>query len=555
MKNRYENPIIHGVRNILLVLLPTFAISSASAQDCYAGLRQGWLEKAHANKPELRQTTHQPVAIIEVDEDETAFQNLRARRLSDASPLYTQSLAANSGVIVDFGDHMTGYVSFSLKSLNRTPDAPVRLKFTFGESLGEVAAPLDPYTGALSRAWLQDETVTVVFMPEEITIPRRVAFRYVRIDVAAAPNYEFCFENLVCRASTSASAEPEPLPANVSEEIREIDRIGLNTLRECMQTVFEDGPKRDRRLWIGDLYLQALANNASFDQQDLTRRCLYLLAAVSAEDGRLHGTLLENPFPHPQQGQFLLDYSLLYNVTLLDYLNATGDTRTALDLWPVALRQLDNVLPYLQEDGLLDFEKANSEWWVFFDWREGLHREVALHGLTAFALEKTYELASALGIADEVKEIPALVRGMREAGRKHYYDRRSGMFVGKLDPQVSYISQIWAVLGGLANRDQARKALLNAAEYDGAVRPGTPYAYHYYIQALLDSGLEQEAYDTLRDYWGGMVRKGADTFWEAYDPADDFLSPYHFVQMNSYCHAWSCTPVYFIRNYPRIFQR
>ena len=51
-----------------------------------------------------------------------------------------------------------------------------------------------------------------------------------------------------------------------------------------------------------------------------------------------------------------------------------------------------------------------------------------------------------------------------------------------------------------------------------------------------------------------MLEKGADTFWEAYDPNDDFLSPYNFFPVNSYCHAWSCTPVYFIRKYPEIFQ-
>jgi hypothetical protein len=51
-----------------------------------------------------------------------------------------------------------------------------------------------------------------------------------------------------------------------------------------------------------------------------------------------------------------------------------------------------------------------------------------------------------------------------------------------------------------------------------------------------------------------MIKKGADTFWEVYDPADEFKSPYGFFPVNSYCHAWSCTPVYFIRKYPKIFQ-
>ena len=42
-----------------------------------------------------------------------------------------------------------------------------------------------------------------------------------------------------------------------------LDRVSQRTLRDCMQTVFEDGPKRDRRLWLGDLRLQALANYAT----------------------------------------------------------------------------------------------------------------------------------------------------------------------------------------------------------------------------------------------------------------------------------------------------
>ena len=67
--------------------------------------------------------------------------------------------------------------------------------------------------------------------------------------------------------------------------------------------------------------------------------------------------------------------------------------------------------------------------------------------------------------------------------------------------------------------------------------------------------LNEEAKKLLIDYWGGMVEKGADTFWEVYDPKDDYLSPYNFFPMNSYCHAWSCTPVYFIHKYPDIFQK
>ncbi len=43
-------------------------------------------------------------------------------------------------------------------------------------------------------------------------------------------------------------------------------------------------------------------------------------------------------------------------------------------------------------------------------------------------------------------------------------------------------------------------------------------------------------------YWGGMLKHGADTFWQVYVPGDDRRSRYGSHLMNSYCHAWSCTP-------------
>ena len=49
--------------------------------------------------------------------------------------------------------------------------------------------------------------------------------------------------------------------------------------------------------------------------------------------------------------------------------------------------------------------------------------------------------------------------------------------------------------------------------------------------------------------WGGMIELGADTFYEVYVPDDPEFSPYGDRKINSLCHAWSCTPSYFIRKY------
>ena len=87
-----------------------------------------------------------------------------------------------------------------------------------------------------------------------------------------------------------------------------------------------------------------------------------------------------------QDKQFLYEYALLYNVTLKDYLEATGDMETVKDLWPVAKKQLDIVRTNVKTDGLMDFEKVKKDWWVFFDWKEDLYKEVPLQGVSILSL-------------------------------------------------------------------------------------------------------------------------------------------------------------------------
>ncbi|WP_080905686.1 family 78 glycoside hydrolase catalytic domain [Parabacteroides sp. Marseille-P3160] len=539
--------------NLALIL---FSMGMALyAQDFYtAGERRHWLEKAHEYTPKLVETDMKPMNIVDIVKDQQAFQGWKAVRGSSMELFYKSPIKEQSGVVVDFGEHMTGYFTFSVAPLQTTPDAPARFKFTFGEVPAELATPFDPYPGGLSRAWLQDEIVTVMTVPDTITIPRRLAFRYVKIELIAAPNYEFTISDMKCKAVTSVSTIPESLPATVSPIIQKIDKTGLNTLKECMQTVYEDGPKRDQRLWIGDLYLESMANNYSYKQYNLTQRCLYLLAGLADENGYLNATVFERPQPHPQAKQFLFEYALLYNVTLKDYLVATGDQETVLDLWPVAKRQLDIVRQYLQKDGMMDFERVCKEWWVFFDWKSDLYKEVALQGVSIYAFAESYELAKMIGKEKEVADLPVSVKRMKQAAHKNFYDKKRGLFVGTKNKQISYASQIWMILSGVASKAEGRQALSALTSTADVCRPGTPYLYHYYIQSMVDCGMDKEAKEALVNFWGGMIEKGADTFWEAYDPDNDIISPYNFYPMNSYCHAWSCTPVYFIRKHPSIFQ-
>ncbi|MBC8619485.1 family 78 glycoside hydrolase catalytic domain [Parabacteroides faecis] len=532
------------------------SLLAAYGQDFYAPQRASWAEKAEQSIPRLTVTEKKPVALVNIVKDETAFQQYKAVQTAPINKLYDSSFKETKSVIVDFGEHITGSFSFSTDLLRAESDAPARFKLTFGEVPSELVTPFDPYQGGLSRAWLQDEVVTVMTMPATMTIPRRVSFRYVKIElIATPPGYDFCISGMKCDAVTSAVNTPEELSATTPQLFKDIDRVSLNTLKECMQTVYEDGPKRDQRLWLGDLYLEALANNYSFKQYDLTKRCLYLLASLSEHNGKLNATVFEAPEPKPQARQHLYDYSFLFGVTLKDYLLETGDRETAEDLWPVVKKQLESAYKYLQDDGMMNYEQASREWWIFFDWKDGLHREVAFHGVTIFAFREAYELAQLLNKENEVSQLPGLIKKMKKAVRKHYYNPKTGLFTGILNDQVSYASQIWMVLGEVPTQKEAQRALRALKTTENVCTPGAPYLFHYYIEALIKSGLKEEAKKEMAEYWGGMIHKGADTFWEVYDPRNEYLSPYNFYPVNSYCHAWSCTPTYFIRKYPEIFQK
>ena len=544
------------MKKTFLGLLCLFTIHTIVAKDVYEADSARWMQIAEQEKPVLKFQTMRPVAVVKAVEDKEAFQGWRYENIGNPiSMLYDKNFKEVKEITLDFGKHLVGYFKFHTKTLgNRPQDAPIRIKFFFGELPAELNTPIDPWKGTLSRAWMQDEVVTVTQVDEWVAIPRRMACRYLKIELlGASSDFDFAIDDMEFRAQSSAGWEPIACPVAGDDVLTGIWRVGVETLRECMQTVYEDGPKRDRRLWIGDMYLESLANRYSFKNHQLTKRCLYLFAALAADDGILISNCFEEPKPHAQLGSYCLTYCLLWNSALLEYLRDTNDRETANDLFQVARRQTDDAISYVDERGIFDQYKRGGWVWLFFDWRDGLDVNTPMQGATIFALQQTYELAQLLGREREVATYPALIRKMTKAARQYLYNQKRGVMESGQQKQVSVLAQTWLIKAGVLSKKEGARAIRTALQADGCLMPGMPYATHYLIDAMLLCDMKAEARQYLVDYWGGMVQKGADTFWEAYDPNDDFISPYGFSPVNSACHAWSCTPVYFISKYPEVF--
>ena len=524
---------------------PALAQPKTFATPAPAAPNQPFLTIAEQLKPVLTETAQPPLALVRAVPDASKVLRFRVEKESDGANLSERTLHKGDTLIVDFGGHRTGYLSFRLETVGRPADSPARIRFIFGEVPPDVAEPLYPYRGQLSESWLPDELHNFDDLPRSIRLPRRHAFRYVKIDIIdTSPGFGVQFHDLQAHGVSAAAAPPLPPPKGLSASLRRIDEIACATLRDCLQTTFEDGPRRDQRLWVGDMRLQALTNYATFRRDDVVRRCLYLFAALPRQDGLVNACVFEKPEPH-FGGIVILDYAALYAVALADYVAATGDLRTGHDLWPTARRQMEILGSTIGNDGVFT---DPGDAWIFIDWAMTLDRSAAMHGVLLYAHRRLLELAGRLGKSGDVPHYPALIDKMTHAARRTFYDPAQQVYVSGPNKQVSWASQAWLTLAGVPETPEtATTALRKALSEPTATKPVTPYLYHYVADAMLTCGMRAEAVALVETYWGGMVTAGADTFWEIYDPANPLTSPYGDIHINSYCHAWSCTPSYLIR--------
>ena len=493
-----------------------------------------FIEKADQLKPQLLHTDKKPISVVEVVEQPSAFQGFGVKKLCDVS--FPITLKSGNSVILDFGEHVVGYVSFKLNFSGSIPDSPTRLSFLFGELPCEVYYPPEHATGGLKN-WLQDDSRAYPFLPCEGRLERRYAFRYMKITrTDNAKGFDIDLTNIVCDSVSAVSMDSVAPLKSADEQLTAIDRISLNTLKECMQEVFEDGPKRDRRLWIGDLRLEALTDYVTFKNIDIIKRCLYLFAGLTGQNGRVHPCLFENSYPF-KPDYFLSDYSLIFIACLYDYAVYTGDKEFVEELYPVAEAQFRYVCTMYDENK--GMPSAGH-----IDWCIGLDKATPFEGIFLYTARQLAELAQMLGKDNRniLKTIAKVDRHMRSLK-----DLESGLIVSGESRQLSSTSQVWAVLSGAFDEVECREILLKMDSFEFEYTMHSPYMYHYYVEALYKAGLDDKAEEVIRNYWGKMVDLGADCFFEVFNPENEREAPYGDFVTNSACHAWSCTASYWIR--------
>lgn len=87
---------------------------------------------------------------------------------------------------------------------------------------------------------------------------------------------------------------------------------------------------------------------------------------------------------------------------------------------------------------------------------------------------------------------------------------------------------------------------------DKILKITTPYMRFYELEALCAMGEQVQVMKEMKDYWGGMLREGATSFWEKYNPSEtgtQHLAMYGRPYGKSLCHAWGASPIYLLGKY------
>lgn len=231
----------------------------------------------------------------------------------------------------------------------------------------------------------------------------------------------------------------------------------------------------------------------------------------------------------------------------MDYYEETGDIETLRDLAPCAFRQIELISQLFNEKELIEGEGSVPNMWCFIDWTEGLDKQAAAQAVYIYCERRARRIAEILGEAEKAEEMRLDIAKKTDAAMNLLWDEEQGLFVSGEDRQISYASQVWMVLAEVVDPGKGGEIMDHVIAMDPEKGMVSPYMNHHFVEALLMCGRKEKALEHLKYYWGGMIKLGADTFWELYNPENPAESPYGSSIVNSYCHAWSCTPTYLLR--------
>ncbi|MBQ8427641.1 MAG: alpha-L-rhamnosidase, partial [Clostridia bacterium] len=373
---------------------------------------------------------------------------------------------AGGHFIVDFGREMSGGVRILLSF----SDEKAKIRLRLGESVAETCAEIGE-KNALNAHTYRDITLPVVQLSDCSYFDS--GFRFLRVDIAGG---KVNFKAVVAE-----------------ENVSEVNRIGsfscsdetLNTIYEtaaytidlCVRRgVIWDGIKRDRLVWIGDIYPELLS------LENLTGDLTCVKNSLDFVKSQTPATEWMCGFPM---------YSMWWIIILREYFRRTGDVGYVREQTQYIKDLLNLFDKHIAEDGTTHYP------YNFVDWpTQGKEDEPAgVLMINEMALDAATELLVAVGESEAHAKV--LLTKLQ-----------------KQTPCVKEKKQIIALKSYVRDSitEKERELLLS-----GGAKGLSTFMSYFILSAIDKEAGTQKALEIAKEYYGAMLALGATTFWEDFD--------------------------------------
>ncbi|MBR0191066.1 MAG: hypothetical protein IJQ31_03260 [Thermoguttaceae bacterium] len=431
------------------------------------------------------------------------------------------------GLIADFGRESMGILDYVVEGSGS-------FRIIYAESEEEAKA------GTAADVW-EEFNIPEENQESSHRTPFAMALRFVRFEVLSG--------NLKIK-SVKLLREYLPIPYRGAfrcndEEINRIWDVAAYTLHLTTREFFLDGIKRDRWVWSGDTRQSVNMAAYLFADNPVTRRTL---------------TLLGGKDPIGAHVNTILDYTFFWIIAVDEYYMYSGDTEFVKQIWPRVKAYADWSLSRTDKDS---FAVGRPGDWVFIDWAPG---PMSLHG-GAVSFQQVL-FAESLRIAAQMAEVAGDEAKAKEYGKKSaelrakimptfWNDERKALMHfkpenGEPAKELTRYANIFGIFLGYFDDAQKEAVVRNVLDNPDVMGIKTPYWQYYELESLCAIGRQETVLKRIKDYWGGMLKLGATSFWEEYDPRVEGVQHYAMYGRpfgKSLCHAWGASPVYLLPRY------
>ncbi|SHL40871.1 alpha-L-rhamnosidase [Chitinophaga jiangningensis] len=424
--------------------------------------------------------------------------------------------------LIDFGRETFGYIR--LHGLQGSGNLTVY----YGESKEEALSANGAETLDQLHIQLADK--------QDSVMPLSKAFRFVNI-VA---------DGNVSLDSVSMLYEYADMPDKGSftcsdQELNQIYDVARYTLHLCSREFFIDGIKRDRWIWSGDAYQSHLMNYYLMNDNTTVTRTLYALRGKDPVTSHINT---------------IMDYTFYWFLGIYDYYRYTGDQHFIRQNYDRMKSLINWVLARRNKDGLLEGLPGD---WVFIDWATGLSKkgEVSFEQLLFARSLETMALCAKLVNDPEGAAYNDMAVDLRKKLFTYYWsDQKNALVHSRVNGQptetVTRYANMFAIFFDYFNDAQKQAVKQSVLLNNDIQKITTPYMRFYELEALCAMGEQGYVLKEMKDYWGGMLKLGATSFWEEYNP--DASGAGHYAMYGrpfgkSLCHAWGASPIYLLGKY------